>query len=162
MHATWKQLAFLPSAEVLAALRREWHWLIGDDLAPFLCSASGDVFFEALDGTVFWLDAGNGRLSQVAPDRVQFEARVRSDGGAELLLSPVIDALFAAGVTLGPEQCFGYKIFPVLGGRYDAGNMVATSAASWYGFSGHVHEQMKDLPDGTVVNFVFDPAGRET
>ncbi len=45
---------------------------------------------------------------------------------------------------------------PLLGGSYSAENMVPTSAAHWYAFSGYVHHQMKDLPDGTAVNFIFE------
>ena len=151
MPSSWKQLTFIPSSEALHELREQWSWLVDATMQPFLCSASGDVFFEATDLAIHRLDTGQGRLERIASNREEFLREIRKDSGAEWLLSPVIDQLLEAGAPLSPDQCFGFKVMPILGGTYTPDNMVPMSAISWYGFSGYVHHQIKALPEGTQV-----------
>lgn len=158
MPASWKQLTFIPSSDSLRELSEQWNWLVEDKLQPFMFSSSGDVFFEAADMSIHWLDTGQGQLTRVAEDREVFLHALREDSGAKWLLAPVIDALLESGATLGDDQCFGFKLMPILGGTYTADNMVATSAGSWYGFSGYVHRQIKDLPDGTKISISYPGA----
>lgn len=147
---------FVPSREEVQEIRAHWGWLVEATMQPWMISASGDVFFEASDASIHWLDTGQGTLTGIARDRDAFMHQCKKDGGAEYLLAPVIDALFAAGVTLEPGQCFGYKTLPILGGTYTVDNMYATPAAALLGFSGHVHRQIKDLPDGSRISFAME------
>ena len=155
MAATWKQLTFVPSSESLDELRAGWSWLVDDSMQPFMASASGDVFYEAADQSIHWLDTGQGVLTKIAADKATFLEALRQDAGAQWLLAPVVDQLLERGHVLSKDQCFGFKVMPVLGGAYSPDNMVAMSAASWYGFAGYVHSQIKDLPDGTNIAFSF-------
>jgi hypothetical protein len=125
-------------------------------MEPFMCSASGDVFYEAPDGTIHWLDTGQGTLARIAACRNEFLEAMRRDNGAEWLLSPLIDQLLEAGKVLLVGQCFAFRVLPILGGSYSAENMVPMSAAGWYGFSGYAHGQIKDLPEGAQVSFKVD------
>lgn len=156
MPASWKQLTFIRSSEALHVLREGWGWLIGESLSPFMCSASGDVFFLDDAGIVFWLDTGQGLLTQICANREEFLKELKEERGAEWLLAPVIDQLVDSGVELAPDQCFAYRVLPILGGPYSAENMVPMSAAQWYSFSGYMHSQIKDLPDGAKVEFKLD------
>jgi hypothetical protein len=156
MPATWKQLAFVPSSEALHELRDGWRWLIGEALEPFMASASGDVFLESEDGAIFWLDTGAGKLTRIAENHEAFLAELRTEAGSDWLLAPVIDKLVDSGISLGVDQCFAYKVLPLLGGSYTPENMKPMSAGAWYGFTGSVHAQLKDLPDGAKVSFKFD------
>jgi len=121
-----------------------------------MCSASGDVFFVAEDGTVSWLDTGQGLLTQICVNRDEFLKELKEERGAEWLLAPVVDELVDSGVELALDQCFAYRVLPILGGPYTPENMVPMSAAEWYGFSGHIHSQIKDLPEGAKVEFKID------
>ncbi|WP_169787963.1 T6SS immunity protein Tdi1 domain-containing protein [Caldimonas brevitalea] len=127
-------------------------------MEAFMCSAAGDVFFEAPDRSIHWLDTGQGQLAQVSDTRDLFLAALRDDAGAEWFLAPVVDQLLAEGKLLAEGQCFAFKVLPILGGTYAAENMVPMSAAEWYGFSGHVHHQIKDLPEGTSMSFKISDA----
>ncbi|TAK91541.1 MAG: DUF1851 domain-containing protein [Burkholderiaceae bacterium] len=155
MPATWKQLSFIPSSAALQCLREGWSWLIPESLSAFMCASSGDVFLEAEDQSIHWLDTGQGRLTRVAESREEFLSALREDNGAEWLLAPVIDQLLDSGKSLAPDQCFAYKVMPILGGTYTVDNMVPMSASKWYGFSGYVHSQIKDLPDGAHISFTI-------
>ena len=157
MTATWKQLTFIPSPEALRELRDNWGWLLDESLQAFMCSASGDVFFEDDAGAIHWLNTGQGALTKIEASQADFLAALRTDQGAEWLLSNVVDSLIDAGMALGPDQCYGFKVLPILGGEYSIENMVPMSAVAWYGFSGYMHYQIKDLPDGSHVRLTTTP-----
>jgi hypothetical protein len=151
MTVSWKQLSFIPAQDALDELRGSWQWLVDATMLPFMCATCGDVFFVASDGGVHWLDTGRGSFERIADSRDEFLERMRADGGREWLMADVVDELLAAGATIGEGQCFGYRTLPILGGDYTPDNMVPMSAAAWFGFSGYLHEQIKDLPDGAQV-----------
>jgi hypothetical protein len=156
MTATWSQLTLVPSPEAVEALRDHWGWLVPASMVPFIASLAGDVFFEDLDGSVHWLETGGGALTRVALDRDGLRDRLATDGGAELLLAGVVEAMLEDGLVLGEGQCLGFTQFPILGGSYTPDNLFPISASEWYGFSGHVHEQIHALPDGTKVELKFE------
>lgn len=156
MPASWKQLSFVPSEEALNALREHWSWLVDPAMEAFMAAASGDVFFQAPDASIHWLNTSAGEFTQIALDRNEFLIRMREDGGTEWLMAPLIDALLDEGQVLGADQCFAFKVLPVLGGTYTPDNMTPMSAAGWYGFSGYLHQQIKDLPDGTRIQLRVD------
>ena len=156
MPISWKQLTFLPSREALDEMRETWSWLLGDGMSPFMCATSGDVYFEAADGGIHWLDTGRGKFDRIADTRDAFLQAMRADGGEQWLMSSLVEELLDGGAVVGADQCFGYRVLPILGGRYDGDNMVPMAATAWYGFSGHLHEQLKDLPDGATVALDFD------
>ena len=156
MGVTWKDLSFIPSAEAIAELHVEWQWLIGEDSKAFLSSVMGDVFLETQSGEVTWLDTGRGRLEVLAPSREAFLAELRGKAD-EWMMASLVDELHAAGIRLGPGQCYGFKVMPALGGDYAVANVAPMAAQAWYGFSGYVHHQLKDLPDGAHVHFELSP-----
>ncbi len=151
MALSWKDLTFVPTQEALAALRENWCWLLPDDLCAFMAASSGDLFFEASDGSIHWLDTGRGELSNIAPSRDAFLVAMRADDGTEWLMTPLIEQLMEAGAELEEGQCFAYTMLPILGGGYTPDNMVPRSAVEWYGFSGWMHQQLSELPDGSQV-----------
>lgn len=152
MTLSWKQLTFVPTAEAMEEFRSSWSWLVPDDMSAFMAAMSGDLFFEASDESVHWLDTGRGRLLRVGTSRAAFLDALRADNGVEWLMAPVIETLLRAGAVVGDGQCFGYKVLPILGGGYTPDNMIPMSAVAWYGFSGWFHQQLHDLPNGAQVS----------
>lgn len=132
-------------------LQENWSWLVDPSLSVFMCAASGDVFFEDSAGEIHWLDTGCGEITKIAESREKFLTALRADQGKKWLLAPVINELIDTGIFLETDQCYGFKVLPLLGGEYTIDNMVPMSAAGWYGFSGYMHLQLKDLPDGKQV-----------
>jgi hypothetical protein len=63
----------------------------------------------------------------------------------------LVDACRKAGVKIGPNQCYGFKIPPMLGGSYEVENMEPTDLSVHYSLLGEICEQTKDLPRGTKV-----------
>ena len=137
----------------MESLLTDWGWLVGDDKRPILVAASGDVFLTDDGGKVYWLETGGGKFTQVASSVAEFEvALIQEANQIEWLLAPVIESLRSDGVQLASGQCYGYRTLPVLGGAYDGENRFPVSAHKHVGFTGYVHNKIKNLPDGTKVS----------
>jgi hypothetical protein len=101
------------------------------------------------------LDLGSGQLSRVADSRDQFaELLDINDNANNWLMIPLVDRLVAAGTTLGPNRCYGFKIPPVLGGSYDLENVATCDLAVYYSMLADIQRQIKNVPDGTRVKLV--------
>lgn len=63
----------------------------------------------------------------------------------------------ARGALGDPEadQCYCLKIPAVLGGEYSAVNFGTISVSELISFAGRITEQIKDLPDGSKIDFKF-------
>ena len=53
------------------------------------------------------------------------------------------------------DRCFCLKIPAVLGGPYDIDNIGTVSRLELILFSGDIAEQIKDVPDGSQIEFKF-------
>jgi hypothetical protein len=73
---------------------------------------------------------------------------------------PLVDRLAAAGVTLGEGQCYSYRQPPFLGGTYTVENTCVLPILEHFGACGSIHNQIKDLQDGTQVKIKVNEWGR--
>jgi hypothetical protein len=135
-------------AEVL----RPWHWLLPGEFTIWLINRYGDIFFVLDDGTVHMFDVGGGTVKQIAGDRDNFMSLIDEDDNAnQWFMIPLVDKLVAAGVVLEPGCCYGFRQPPVLGGDYTVANTVVIPIGKYFLGYARLHEQFKDLPDGTEV-----------
>jgi hypothetical protein len=101
------------------------------------------------------LDVGAGTLTRVADNRSHFSDLLDTDGNANnWLMIPLVNECRHAGLSLSPCQCYGFKIPPVLGGKYELANVEPTDLAVHYSFLADIYKQTKDLPDGTPIKAV--------
>ncbi len=131
-----------------------WRWRLPPRFKVWLVNRFGDLFLILPDETVHRLDIGDGVLSKVAENREEFYRKTDDVNIInDWFLIPLADDLVAAGKTLNPGQCYCYRILPVLGGGYDVDDFVIKDLAYLYAAFGPIHERIKDLPDGTKIEF---------
>jgi len=138
-----------------------WSWLLPPKFTLWLVNRFADLFLVLPDGAVHMLDVGDGTLTKLANSRDDFGAKIdEADNANHWLMIPLVDVLVAAGVILRPGQCYGFKTPPVLGGDYTVENVVSLSLSDYLGAYGSVHEQLRDVPDGShvVLKVVNKPA----
>jgi hypothetical protein len=134
------------------ALLADWHWLLPAEFTIWMVNRFGDIFLTIDDGSVWMLDVGAGSLERVADNREHFCQLIdEADNAAYWLLIPVVDRLVDAGMTLAPGKCYSYTIPPVMGGKHEIGNVWVAPLHEHYGLLASIHDQIKDLPDGTQV-----------
>lgn len=128
------------------AMIAHWKGVLPATFTLWIVNRVGDLFIVPDDETVHHLNVGAGTLTAVADSRDQF-ARLLDDSehANRLLLIPVIDQCVAAGQVLGPTQCYGYKLPPMLGGAYEPDNLQPAELAVNYYVLSLLHAQTKDL-----------------
>ena len=142
---------------------KDWPALLSgwiDPLPPsftlWMVNRFGDVFVVCDDQSVHMLDVGAGRIERLANDRNHFCTLLDSGNNANnWLMIPLVDACVASDLMLGPDQCYGYKVPPILGGEYDVRNIEPTNLSVHYALLADIYRQTKDLPDGTPVHAVI-------
>jgi len=136
------------------SLLDDWRWLIGLDKQPILVTAMGNAFVQDPgSGVVELLDAGTGKLKQVAASFDEFKALLsdKSFVYENLLVDDVVH-LRESGKLLEPGQVYGFEIPPALGGSFDAENVVPSDVSVHFSVSGQIHRKVKDLPEGTPMS----------
>ena len=132
-----------------------WEWLLEDEMevAPWLVSRFGDLFFVDELGIVNWLNISDGELSEVASSEAEFlELLDAEDNASDWFLMGMVDELSEAGKALLPGQCYGFKSLPVLGGDFESNNVDVLQISDYWAFCGHIHAQLDGLPTGTEVD----------
>jgi hypothetical protein len=138
-----------------------WSWLVPPEFTLWLVNRFADLFIVLPNNTVHMLDVGVGTLTKVADSRDEFATKIDEDNTMnQWLMVPLVDRLVAAGVVLHPGQCYGFKVPLVLGGDYTVENIASMTLLDYLGAYGSIHEQLRDVPEGTqvVLNVVQKPA----
>jgi hypothetical protein len=136
-----------------ADLLSGWSPPLPEEFTIWMVNRIGDVIAVYEDGSVHMLDVGAGTVQRLANDRDDFFEEIGRDENANLWLAiGLIDACVSAGLRLGPDECYSFKIPPLLGGQYEAENLHPCDLSVHYSFLADIHRQTKDLPDGTRVN----------
>jgi hypothetical protein len=131
-----------------------WRWLIPESHRPLFATALGDLFLAAPDGSVWWLDMGTGELKPVAANEDKFRTAIADPDNNSLWFGAVlVDELRAAGQVLKPGECYCYKLLPMLGGEFKPANFVVYDVVKHFRVCGPIHEQLHNLPDGTIIEF---------
>ena len=117
-------------------LLSEWTWLLPSTFTPWIVNRLGDIIIANEDDTISFFDVGCGRFQRVADSREHL-IRLIDEG--------------ENGVLLKPKTVYGFKVPPLLGGKYDLENFEVTDISVHYGFLGDLYGQMKDVPDGSKV-----------
>lgn len=152
MNMTLNDLTVSPQGLDRDTLLESWYWLIPKQAKPVLITALGDVFVQDGRGAVHFLNTCSGTVTKIADSGEAFKALLQDAGFVTEYMHPAkIVELRDAGLRLTPGTCYSYKHLMVLGGQDTVDNIEVSSIAIHVDFSGHIHQQVKDLPDGTQI-----------
>jgi hypothetical protein len=133
-------------------LTENWTWLIGRDKKVLLVSAIGDMFLTDKGKRVYWLDVGGGEFTLVADTIEDFEEKLRNvEQVNEWFMLDLATELRHSDNKLKDGQLYSYKMLPIIGGDYATDNFAPLAIVEHFGYTGDIHKQIKDLPDGTKV-----------
>jgi hypothetical protein len=151
---SWSDDAPEHVASLIEVLRANWSWAFSNPIRVIERNRFGNLLVQIGDGSIWRVCPEDLAASQVAPSEADLETvwadeEFQADWESEAW----IDAAETALGRLGQGQCYGFKMWPVLGAPYDVENMVIKLMVDWLAASGDVGRQVKDLPDGTQVRF---------
>ena len=157
MKISLDELTIKFQADISDRLTEDWIWLIGTNKKVILISAIGDMFLASDNGNIFWLDVGQGKLEMVAVDKKEFEHKLTNiEQINEWFLIDLTTQLQQSDKKLKEGQLYSYIKLPVIGGEYSVDNFEPIDLEVHFGFAAQIHQQIKDLPDGTKVNIKFE------
>ena len=132
-----------------------WADLLPPSLTVWLVNRFGDVISVLEDGSVHLLDVSAGTFERIANDREHFADEIdKHENANNWLVIPLVDQCVSAGLVLGPDRCYCYKVPPMLGGQYTFENVATISLPEHYAFLSDIWQQTKDLPEGTPIRLV--------
>src|SRR5262245_8706126 len=132
---------------LIAILREHWHWALPNPMRVIAINAFGNLLVELGDHSVWRVCPEDLEAKRVAESVAQLTTSMTDEDFAlDWTAAAWCEAAVAALGPLGPGQCYGFRVWPVLGADYSADNMVIKNLADWLAASGHVGQQVKDLP----------------
>ncbi len=157
MELSWDDITVDISEVNPKRLTEAWSWLLPNTLEPILVSSVGDMFLKDKTDEVYWLNTGMGKLTKVAASENEFIVKMNDPKIADdWFMFDLISELKTTGMQLMEGYLYSYILPPIIGGQYITDNFELTDAASHFEYCGKIHEQVKDLPDGAIVEFEFD------
>jgi hypothetical protein len=128
---------------------KDWRKLLSFWVPPlpphfniWLVNRLGEVFAIAPDQSVLYLDVGMGKCATLASDQTQFAKLLDTGNNAERFLRiSLVTECRKAGLTLKPFECYGFKLPPTLGGRYEVANLVPTNLLVHYSYQAYICKQ---------------------
>jgi hypothetical protein len=140
--------------EVLGPFR----WLIPNNQRPLFVTAIGDLFLADLKGCVWWLDIGKGRFTSVAPSETEFWRLAQDAAHRDSWFGEdVVKQLRRSGLVRGMQECFCFKMLPMLGGTYDSSNFKSVDVLTHLKIWGPILESIWNIPDGAKIRFRVEP-----
>jgi hypothetical protein len=124
-------------------LLSEWRWIVPSDSTPLMIGIFGDWIFGAPDGSLWHLDLLEGQFQKVARDFIEFNARKREEKylddwfGANWATIALENSLTPSG-----GECLGWKVHPILGGKFSVENIQVFSLKVYQSITGQLFRQM--------------------
>lgn len=134
---------------LISTAGKDWTRLLGYWVPPlpprftlWLVNRLGEVFVIAPNQAVLRLNLGAGTCIEVARDQRHFATLLDNRANAEEWLRiTLIDACRAARMNLGEYECYGFKVPPTLGGRYEVSNLTPTNLLVHFSYQAYICKQ---------------------
>ena len=141
-----------PKPEVLADALEAWSWIGVAGKQPFLVTAFADVFFKSDDG-VWFLDTLEGKLKKICQTKEELDRILANEEGKDLyLLSGFVDRAVRESMVLKEDECYDFKIHPIVGGAIDYSNVRKMSFLVALHLRGQLHDQVRHMKPGTKIS----------
>jgi hypothetical protein len=125
-------------------LLEAWRWLVPKTERPLLLSAMGDWVFGRPDGTMAKIDILEGRYVTIAKSSNEFNALKRSEQWLDEHFSASWVVIARGnGLVPTPDQCLGWKIAPIIGGKFSVSNLALFDMALYQSIQGQMHRQIQ-------------------
>ena len=142
------------SPQQFADALESWTWLPISPNQPVMASLFGDVFFVGPHGWSY-LDTIEGTITRLWSSVDEVQAAINTDEGQDkYLLGGLAVAAEGRGLVLGPDEGYGFRAPPILGGEFSVDNITKMDFVVSVNLAGQLLGQMKGLPPGTKVSGV--------
>lgn len=128
---------------------KDWHRLLSrwtpplpGDFTLWLVNRLGELLLVTEDESVHYLEFGTGTLHMLASSREQFAQLLDSGNNADTWLRvSLVNACRQAGKHLRTDECYGFKVPPILQGKYEENNLEPTPLDKHYSLMAYLIKQ---------------------
>jgi hypothetical protein len=126
------------------SLLADWRWLVSPHLTPLMISIFGDWVFGAPDGTLWALSMLNGSCDEIAGNALEFNAlKCDPEWVNQMFLGEWLEIAERHGFEPGPTECLGWKVHPLIGGKFGPENLQVFSMRVYQSLMGQLHRQVR-------------------
>jgi hypothetical protein len=121
-----------------------WRWLVPARDTPLFVSGMGDWAFGAPDGSLWCLDLLEGTYSRIAADAAEYNRLNKSHAWLEKEFSiDWFDVALQKGLVPGEQECVGWRLHPLLGGKFEVANLKIFDMLVYQSLMGQLHRQLQ-------------------
>ena len=125
----------------------EWRWLVPAGHTPLFLSAFGDWVFGHPDGSLWLLCVLEGSYEQFARDAAEYNTLNKTVEWVENTFIAGWQPIAAHhGLTPGKDECLGWRLPPILGGKIEVTNLQVFSMRVYQALTGQLHRQLRQHP----------------
>lgn len=141
------------------ALLLEWRWCVPEDFTPIQMTKFGDWFFVDSMQRVHMLDLIEGTLQEVALSIPAYnELKSLPEKQGEWFLDGFVFRCHEEGLLLSAAQCYGWRVHPMYGGKFDFENIQVFSLDVYQSLMGQIFRQFRNLkPGDSMPPLQIDP-----
>lgn len=128
-----------------------WQWLVPAGCRPLVITRFGDWFLEGADSGLLFLDLLEGALKHLSTTAGDLQEASSVTRFADELSVDWVEVCHRQGMLLGPGQCYGWKIHPVIGGPLSSANIQPFGFRVYQSLNAQLHQQLRAQPGGGRV-----------
>lgn len=127
-----------------AALLADWKWLIPASDTPLFISAFGDWVFGKPNGSLWVLSLLEGTYEQVANNSNEYNLLNKSSEWLDqIFIAEWLPIAIENGLIPSHDQCLGWKLHPLLGGKFEVANRQVFDMLVYQSVMGQIHRQFR-------------------
>lgn len=150
--ASWKELTISLEGFDHHQLLAEWRWLVPETMSPLWLNRFGDWALKSPDATVYFLDILEGTFNCIASSELALNSLLESEENRnKWLMADWAGICGTRALHLSSGECFGWKIAPILGGKFEFSNIQVFYITVYESIMGQLHRQLKSFPEGYVI-----------
>jgi hypothetical protein len=137
------QLLFSASEYDVKSLLMGWSWLVPQSDTPLYISVFGDWVFGKPNGSLWVLSVLEGTYEQVANDSVEYNTLNKSSEWLDrIFIASWLPIAAENGLSPSKNECLGWKIHPLIGGKFKLENLQIFSMLVYQSLMGQLHRQL--------------------
>jgi hypothetical protein len=127
----------------------EWKWAVPSGLKVVATTKFGDSFLISEDNRVVFLDTLDGSLSDCGKGNLFSDGFVEEN--RERFSADWVEICIQRGMLLEAGQCYGWKVHPIIGGKFAFENIKVFSLRVYESVTGQLVRQVTGKPQGYQV-----------